>query len=486
MALNKKGKKNQKLRQGIKRQEKRVKQMVKAEGRKAERVAQGLPPVVPKPPKHKTKWAGEDAPLPPPQLIDLLHEFLRDYRYIKAAHGVRTDNQKRPGHNMMIWKGTSIGLPHLNEIFTQWKSQNPELAIADHEREDADPVVAEKRMEVSEDEDDTSASSGSDSDSSSDSEDDEDDFEMPDVSQIAKPDTAAPASTPSLKRKASDLSDASPDSESSSGSDDDSASSVSSSSSSSSSASEAEVEAIPKKSAKRAKTQESSVSAKELVNSKTNKAAVAKPAVSEDSSSSDSESESDSGSESDSENESSSSSSEIEEPKKKVSKATVKPKQDPLADSTDSSATLNLDSSSSGKAAASSASSVSSSSSSSSSSNSDEDTPAAKIAAVVPKAKAKRKADSPPADTIVATDGTSKRVKAENKPFSRIPENIAVDPRFESNEYVPYNYADKSHEALSAVRGKGFTKEKNKKKRGQGFRGGMIDIGQSRGVKFDD
>jgi hypothetical protein len=54
-----------------------------------------------------------------------------------------------------------------------------------------------------------------------------------------------------------------------------------------------------------------------------------------------------------------------------------------------------------------------------------------------------------------------------------------------SNDYVPYAYAERAWKDLSVTRGKGFTKEKNKKKRGS-YRGGPIDISGGKGFKFDD
>lgn len=59
------------------------------------------------------------------------------------------------------------------------------------------------------------------------------------------------------------------------------------------------------------------------------------------------------------------------------------------------------------------------------------------------------------------------RPKKGNVPFSRIPKDQKVDPRFASNDYVPYDYANRAYQDLSVTRGKGFTKEKNKKKRGK-------------------
>ena len=72
-----------------------------------------------------------------------------------------------------------------------------------------------------------------------------------------------------------------------------------------------------------------------------------------------------------------------------------------------------------------------------------------------------------------------------NEPFSRIPKDIKVDPKLASNAYVPYDYAQKAHEDLIVTRGKGFTKEKNKKKRGS-YRGGYIDVEGKKGIKFED
>lgn len=75
--------------------------------------------------------------------------------------------------------------------------------------------------------------------------------------------------------------------------------------------------------------------------------------------------------------------------------------------------------------------------------------------------------------------------KKTNRPFSRIPENIKLDPRLASNAFVPYDYAQKAHEDLIVTKGKSFTKEKNKKKRGS-YRGGPIDVHGKKGIKFED
>jgi hypothetical protein len=67
---------------------------------------------------------------------------------------------------------------------------------------------------------------------------------------------------------------------------------------------------------------------------------------------------------------------------------------------------------------------------------------------------------------IPATKENVKQLKKEQVPFSRIPTNTKVDPKFSSNKYVSYDYADRAYQDLSITKGKGFTKEKNKKKRG--------------------
>ncbi|KAG8530908.1 uncharacterized protein KY384_004265 [Bacidia gigantensis] len=80
---------------------------------------------------------------------------------------------------------------------------------------------------------------------------------------------------------------------------------------------------------------------------------------------------------------------------------------------------------------------------------------------------------------------TKKAAKKINAPFQRIASDTKVDSRFASNAYQPYEYADRAHQDLSITRGRDFTKEKNKKKRGS-YRGGPIDVNGGKGVKIDD
>jgi hypothetical protein len=78
--------------------------------------------------------------------------------------------------------------------------------------------------------------------------------------------------------------------------------------------------------------------------------------------------------------------------------------------------------------------------------------------------------------------GNEKKV---NVPFSRINRAIEVDPRLTSNAFQGHDWGRKAHEDLIVTRGKGFTKEKNKKKKGS-YRGGFIDTSAVGGIKFDD
>jgi hypothetical protein len=75
--------------------------------------------------------------------------------------------------------------------------------------------------------------------------------------------------------------------------------------------------------------------------------------------------------------------------------------------------------------------------------------------------------------------------KTVTTPFSRVNRNIQVDPRFASNAFQGHDWGRKAHEDLAVTRGKGFTKEKNKKKRGS-YRGGRIDTNAVGGIKFED
>jgi hypothetical protein len=73
---------------------------------------------------------------------------------------------------------------------------------------------------------------------------------------------------------------------------------------------------------------------------------------------------------------------------------------------------------------------------------------------------------------------------ARPTPLAQLSAHATADSHI-SNAYQSYEYAERAYNDLSVTRGKGFTKEKNKKKRGS-YRGGPIDISGGKGFKFDD
>jgi hypothetical protein len=84
-----------------------------------------------------------------------------------------------------------------------------------------------------------------------------------------------------------------------------------------------------------------------------------------------------------------------------------------------------------------------------------------------------------------AATSPAKPAKKPRTHFQRVPSDTKVDPKLASNAYRSHDYGDRAHEDLIVTRGKDFTKEKNKKKRGS-YRGGAIDVSGGKGIKFDD
>lgn len=108
------------------------------------------------------------------------------------------------------------------------------------------------------------------------------------------------------------------------------------------------------------------------------------------------------------------------------------------------------------------------SSSTSSSSSSDSEVLPPEPTSSTPAKPTKRKRSASPAPKTESNINAPsiKVAKKQNVPFSRIGTDVKVDPKLASNAYRPYDYADRAHKDLSVTKGKGFTKEKNKKKRG--------------------
>ena len=175
----------------------------------------------------------------------------------------------------------------------------------------------------------------------------------------------------------------------------------------------------------------------------------------------------------------SSSSSESEAPTAPIKFAKASKPKNPepssaSSKSTESSATL--EGATSGKP------STSNTSSSSSKSSAIENEPVP--TRIEPKAVQKRKR-SPSPSSARADMPPSKSSKHKEGPFQRVPKDTKIDLKLASNKYVSYDYAEQAHRDLSVAKGKGYKKEKNKKKRGS-YRGGMIDVDGRKGIKFDD
>jgi hypothetical protein len=84
----------------------------------------------------------------------------------------------------------------------------------------------------------------------------------------------------------------------------------------------------------------------------------------------------------------------------------------------------------------------------------------------------------------VAEKTKKKHEGAKQTPLAALSANVTEDS-YVSNKYQNYDYAERAYKDLSVTRGKGFTKEKNKKKRGS-YRGGAIDTSGGKGFKFED
>lgn len=84
----------------------------------------------------------------------------------------------------------------------------------------------------------------------------------------------------------------------------------------------------------------------------------------------------------------------------------------------------------------------------------------------------------------ISTGVAKKHIGARPTPLAQQSAKATPDSHI-SNAYISYEYAERAYQDLSVTRGKGFTKEKNKKKRGS-YRGGAIDISGGKSFKFED
>lgn len=379
-------------------------------------------------------------------LLGLVTEFLAANGFDKAAKEVKKQAEKKgiALKTEAVEEGTE---PSLGEVFAQWQAAQPATTAAA-------------------DDDSSSASSSSESEDS-DSDSSESEAEAP----------------PSKKRKASPT-----------------PSSSSSSDSGSSDSGDSEEESAPP--AKKAKTvkkaasvSSSSASSSASSDSESHSESSDSEAESESSSDSESSSESeseasdsssDSSSSSDSDSDSSSdSSSEDEKPVKKSKKDTKKPSKKtnpaniPLPSSPSTSP-----SASDSTATLTNATPITTGTSTPAIPEPDHIHPDRKRKLPASFSGPQTNISTANGEVLADTEENAKRLKKENIPFSRIPADQYVDPKFSSNAFVPYEYAQKAHQDLIVTKGKGFTKAKNKGKRGS-YRGGRIET-TVKGIKFDD
>jgi SRP40, C-terminal domain len=429
----------------------------------------------------KRRAAGEPPkPAAPPQLLKLVSTFLVEYEFTSTAQALETERKGR-GETA---EG-SEDAPSLDTIYTEWRAvkgqtkglggdmsaakvkpikkeksskQESDESSSESSSDDSDVEMADapepKKLSSRRSSSSTSSTSSSSSDSDADDEED-----VPVKAQSPKPrvnglkrkaasssesssgsDSSSDEEGPTAKKVKTEVSDVSSDSDSSSEED---------SSSDSDSSSEGETSKVKKSKATDSSSESETSSSDSGSDSDSSMNSIAQKVPLPDSDS-DSETSSESNSE-----------SSIEAAKKR-----------PLVGS-DTSATL-----SDGPKKM--TPSDDSSSDSASSSDSESETKPTKKESK-PVLTLKRELSPPlPPDPVAKLP--KKRI---NEPFSRIPKNIKVDERLASNAYVPYDYAQKAHEDLIVTRGKGFTKEKNKKKRGS-YKGGYIDVEGKKGIKFED
>ena len=448
-----------------------------------------------------------DRPAPPPELLTLVGAFLAEYGFKSTGRLYTNERNARKvlnGWDDDIGVKLAKGTPSLEKIYRDWHKG----------------TVAELNNDTSSSGSDSGSSSGSDSDSdaesSSSDSDSDSDVEMKDASQpkntktkaLKKPKSPSPSSSSSsdsdaddedekpvksdkVKKQAKQVS-AAPTVSGMINKLKRKAESSSSDSSSSDSESEPEHEkpqtkkpktseviiskaaslpsSKPSESSSDSQSSESSSASEESDTGEEEgvKAIAAKPPATSDDNDSDSSSASSSSS-SDSEN---SSESEAELDEVKIAAAVPLPGSD---ESSTSSTTVQGDSK---KVSASSASDPNSSATSSDDSSDSSDEEVSKTLPVAKTAKAAK----------VTKNITPKEKKphkgAQPTPLAALSAG-AQKEEYLSNDYVSYDYADRAYKDLSVTRGKGFTKEKNKKKRGS-YRGGTIDTGPGKGFKFED
>ncbi|KAI1343100.1 SRP40, C-terminal domain-containing protein [Xylariaceae sp. FL0016] len=401
---------------------------------------------------------------PPAQLMDLVETFLSDQGFDNAHREFQKHRAKKG------WKSTHTGKSKAKEhhslasVFQTWETFTSK---------DTTPVtVTQTVTKVSSSDSDSDSDSGSDDSSSSESSDsDSDDVAMADA--------------PAADESSSDSSDSSDSSSESEGEDEKVVAPAPTKKAA------ATVNPKKRKVESDSSSSSSSSSDEDMADSTAaNKKPLAKKAKTSDSS--------DESSSSSSSSESSDESSEEEIEKTTKGKKQVEADSDSSESSSDSESSES-DSESEDEVEVAAKVALPDSDSSSSESESDDEKPKTAVtgagsdtSATLEKASPdfatlSTSAPLPPDPSLVSTNNRGKggAKKTQNVPFSRIRKDVVVDPRLLSNAYVAHGYGERAHQDLIVTKGKGFTKEKNKKKRGA-YKGGALDVHVTRSIKFDD
>jgi hypothetical protein len=392
------------------------------------------------------KW-----PTVPAPLMEMIFNFCYEHGFSKAGHHIRLETQRREKTSdydqPCSWTNASLGFPSVVEMFNEWQSSHRDSLLM-QEKSTARQLVGIKdkvdAISPSADSESDNESSWS-SSSSSDSEDSDSDIE---AAKIGGSIVKAPI-TPAVELMAPNIGVGSVSSSSSSDSD------PNISSDSSSSESDDDAPSIPDTSFK-PQLKRKAVS----------------PSVSQ--SNSDSESSNSSESESD-----------TEPPAKRIRVESGTERQvvkDPSPSDSDS------DSDSDSSSSSDTSSSSGSSDAGDAASTPAENTQPTSVAGASSESSVTLTRTSPDSRFNASTSdpqNVDKALKKNHERFRRVPENQHVDPKFASNAYQSYDYAENAYRDLNVTKGKGFTKEKNKKKRGS-YKGGSIDVYGVKAIKFDE
>jgi hypothetical protein len=428
--------------------------------------------------KKDQKAEKQQSEKPPAQLMDLVESFLSDqgfdnahrefrkHRATKAWKGHETGESGNKEHNSLVtvfqaWETfaskdstpnttTQTTVETITKVSSSSSSDDSSDSSSSDESsdDDSDDDVAMADAPAAESSSSESSSSDSDSDSDSESESDSDEEET----KVSKPAAKVAHTIKSLKRKAESDSESS-SSESDSESDED--------------MSRLNAKDAKKPQSKKLKTEDSSDESSSPESSSEPDSSDDSSGDEEDKPKTTKKSESDDDSSSDSDSDSGDSSTSSSDDEVETAAQVPLPESDESSDSESESDKEKVKTETNGKSATGMASDSS---------------------ATLEKTASPEFAPLPPNPTTFKANNRGNGLnpkRTQNKPFSRISSNVEVDPRLSSNAYVSHGYGEQAHRDLIVTKGKGFTKEKNKKKRGS-YKGGPLDVHTSRSFKFED